>query len=226
MDLDGEIKVPVAGPMKKKTLAIAVIGAAGVVGIIWWRRTHGSSSSAAAVDPNAADSAVTPTDGSFSLGPDTTAGDPFGTGGVPVDAGGGSGGTVGSIPTSTGFTTNAEWAQQAEADLGGSANVAAAINKVLGGVTVTTAQKEIFEQAVGLEGQPPQPYPPIHTTDTPGHPQKPVKKYAVANGHEDLFAFAAAHGLSESELVHLNPGLSHLVGTKKPIPKGRRVRIK
>lgn len=71
----------------------------------------------------------------------------------------------------SGITTNEEWLQAAENDLGNTAAVTTALTMVLGGLTVTTAQKGIFDEALGIEGQPPGGYPkPIKTSDTGGHP--------------------------------------------------------
>lgn len=80
-----------------------------------------------------------------------------------------------TVPTAGGGTpeTNSDWMTAALAVLPGGATSAneAALAGVLGGLTVTTAQKNIFLEAVGLEGQPPQGYPtPIKTSDTAQHP--------------------------------------------------------
>lgn len=80
-----------------------------------------------------------------------------------------------TVPAASGGTpeTNSDWMTAALAVLPGGATSAneAALAGVLGGLTVTTAQKNIFLEAVGLEGQPPQGYPtPIKTSDTAQHP--------------------------------------------------------
>jgi LysM repeat protein len=206
--------------MKKKTLILVLAGTAGTIGVILWRRSHGTGGTVT-TDLPVTDPTV-PTDGSFSLGPSDLGSDPFG------GAQSGSGGAVVEAPDVPGprFGSNAEWAVAAEGDLGGNANVAAAINKVLGGVPVTSAEKNIFGEALGLEGPPPNPYPPVHLVDTPGQPKPPVKQYVTAQGFTDLYKFAVQHHLTETQLVHLNPNLAHLVGTGKHIPKGTKVRIK
>ena len=48
---------------------------------------------------------------------------------------------------------------------------------------------------------------------------------ATANGTQTLYWFGIAHGLSWNHLVKLNPNLSHLKGTHKPIPKGTKVKV-
>lgn len=78
--------------------------------------------------------------------------------------------TTGTGTTSTGTapTTNSEWMTDALAALPGGATSTnqSALASVLGGLTVTTAQKNVFLEAVGLVGNPPQGYPAIKTSDT------------------------------------------------------------
>jgi hypothetical protein len=103
-----------------------------------------------------------------------------GYGGMPgLDAGGYPIGSPGDIAwqqsmNSTGnqITTNDEWIQQALTDVPGDpGTIQQALAAVLGGLTVTTAQKNLFLEAVGINQEPPQGYPkPIKTLDTPGHP--------------------------------------------------------
>jgi hypothetical protein len=93
------------------------------------------------------------------------------------------GGVTGS-PVAPVVSTNSDWLQAALQVLPGgdtSANEAA-LAGVLGGLTVTTAQKNIFLEAVGLEGQPPQGYPtPIKTSDTAAQPGTPTSAGAISN---------------------------------------------
>jgi len=216
--LDGTVHIPGMGNVPKKGAAIGAVITVGIVGVAYMRHRN-AAGTATPVDTSATDtSAVSPTDGSFSL-------DPSGNGGSGDLTGFGSITPQPPSPTGSTFSTNAEWAGQVEGDLGGSDAIAAAINKVLGGVPVTTAQKQIFEQGLGLEGPPPFPYPPIHVIDTPGQPKPPVKKYITANGHEDLHKIAVAHHMTEQKLVQLNIGLLHYVGTGHPVKKGTKVRV-
>lgn len=82
--------------------------------------------------------------------------------------------TTGTTTTGTGApTTNSEWLTDALSVLPGGSSSAnqTALASVLGGLTVTTAQKNVFLEAVGLVGNPPQGYPqPIKTSDTAAHP--------------------------------------------------------
>jgi hypothetical protein len=94
-------------------------------------------------------------------------------------------GTVPSSPTSSAPTTNSAWLQDALTVLPGGDSSAneAALAGVLGGLTVTTAQKNIFLEAVGLVGQPPGGYPtPIKTSDTSAQPGSPAKSAGPVNG--------------------------------------------
>jgi len=47
----------------------------------------------------------------------------------------------------------------------------------------------------------------------------------TSNGKLDLYYFAKVHGITEGKLIRLNPQLSHLVGSRKPIPRGTRVKV-
>jgi Flp pilus assembly protein TadG len=76
--------------------------------------------------------------------------------------------------TATGtYTTNAQWVQAAEQQLGVTSTVQAALGYVLSGAPVTAAQVQIFQEAVGLIGPPPQGYPPPNVT-TPSTQSSPA----------------------------------------------------
>jgi hypothetical protein len=47
----------------------------------------------------------------------------------------------------------------------------------------------------------------------------------TANGKLDLYYTAKMNGITEGKLVRLNPKLAHLVGSKKPIPRGTKVKV-
>lgn len=76
----------------------------------------------------------------------------------------------------SGSTTNTEhnsdWVNEALGVLPGDFNSnQTALSAVLAGLVVSTAQKNVFLEAVALVGQPPQGYPtPIKTSDTSAHP--------------------------------------------------------
>jgi hypothetical protein len=101
--------------------------------------------------------------------------------------------TTGTGTGSSAVTTNDEWYQEVVAAF---PTYGAAIAGVLGGVTVTTAQKNQFLEAVGVFGQPPGGYPqPIKTSDTGGQPA-PGTKVTVPNfvGSKAAEASEAAKG--------------------------------
>jgi hypothetical protein len=62
---------------------------------------------------------------------------------------------------------------------------------------------------------------PVPTSGT----GKPGTHTITANGKLDLYYTAKMNGIKEGQLIRLNPQLSHLVGSKKPIPKGTRVKV-
>ena len=47
----------------------------------------------------------------------------------------------------------------------------------------------------------------------------------TASGKQDLYYTAKGNGITEGHLVRLNPHLSYLVGTKRPIPRGTKVKV-
>lgn len=75
-----------------------------------------------------------------------------------------------SAAASNGITTNEQWIEAAEAQMGDTSTVSAALSKVLGGLPVTTAQDQIFLEAVGILGSPPGGYPTPNITDTSAQP--------------------------------------------------------
>jgi hypothetical protein len=97
-------------------------------------------------------------------------------------------GTTATVPassTSTAPTTNSAWLQDALQVLPGGDSSAneAALAGVLGGLTVTTAQQQIFLEAVGIIGQPPGGYPtPIKTSDTSAQPGAASKTAGPVTG--------------------------------------------
>ncbi|MCW2899984.1 MAG: hypothetical protein JWO67_2249, partial [Streptosporangiaceae bacterium] len=94
-----------------------------------------------------------------------------------------------TIPGAGGFTTNGEWAQQAETDLGGlginQATLAAALGNYLTGRALSTAQQSLVDQAIAEEGYPPVSgpggYPPAMKTSATGPGGGPGTKVKVPN---------------------------------------------
>lgn len=183
------INVPGVGPVKGQYAiaggAIVVV----IVGVTWYRHKNASAAAAAASPVNATaapvDSGYTPID-TASAGSGGGGGGYQSGGGYPYpnsyngycpygqDVYGNCLPAPTSTPTTTGgvYTTNNDWASAAETSLenaGVSLSVSTmAVSRVLGGLSVTPAQRDIFLQAIGLLGQPPQGYPqPIKLTETP-----------------------------------------------------------
>jgi hypothetical protein len=122
------------------------------------------------------------------------------------ESGSSTGTTGGTGTTATGTTgaaaTNSDWLTEAVAALpGDTSTIQTALASVLGGVTVTTAQKNLFEEAVGILGPPPQGYPtPIKTSDTASQPGSTSGKIAVPNVKG--FTTGAAHNAIDGAGLH------------------------
>jgi hypothetical protein len=193
--MPGDISVPGLGNVPKKYAIGAVVVAAGL-GVIVYIRARNTAKTAAATDTSttAADTSgydptIDPATGipyaeeNSGYGTSDYGGaGAYGTGydaaGYPI---GSSQDLAWSQQQTTGITTNDEWVQEA---IGGSVpgdpgTIQAALSAVLGGLTVTTAQKNLFMEAVGVLGNPPQGYPPIHTSDTSAQPAAPAKPSAT-----------------------------------------------
>lgn len=178
------VNVPGVGQVKK-TYAIAGVGVVGGVLIFaYWRRSQQATTpEPAATAPAAGDAGLTDyysQTGDAGYGnviyPPIQSGtfNPYGYDiyGNPLPAPTGATGTGGT------FTSNAEWAQAAvdwlEKQGATEAVASAAISKVLGGLVVTVDQQNLFLQAIGVLGQPPQGYPAIKLVDTPSSPKPPT----------------------------------------------------
>jgi hypothetical protein len=174
MALDGTVKLPVFGTVRKKTAAGAGLGAVVlVIGIYWYRQHKAASASPAASPASSATvtdpagnvcSAVNPATG-FCPGTaqDIAAQQQAEAGYYPYVDGGGSGSpfglTTGTAPveTTAEFANNAAWAQASETYLGsnGADAIAAALAKYISGQQITTDQQTTVEEAIAAEGYPP-----------------------------------------------------------------------
>lgn len=121
---------------------------------------------------------------------------------VPIGGGSGTG-------TTTSPTTAAQWVTATAPLVPGNASTfEAAAAKIFAGLTVTTAQKDLFLEGVGLNPLPPGvTYPPIKTSDTSGHPGagKVTVPKVVGLRAEDAGADITAAGLNP----HVTPGTPH-----------------
>lgn len=92
--------------------------------------------------------------------------------GTPQDIAASSHGTGTGTGTGSSGITNTDWINEALGVLpGDQETIRVALVNVFAGNTVTSAQKAIFQEAVGVIGPPPGSYPtPIRVSDTPAHP--------------------------------------------------------
>jgi hypothetical protein len=244
-DLSGNVKIPGLGEVpKKRALLIggAVVVVAGVI-IVRGRSASSAAAAPAADTTGGADPSIDPSTGvpyadeSGAGGIDPSTDVPY------ADESGYGGGSYGAYPDNTnldaagypigsaqdlayqgqqatGITTNSQWLQQAEGNVPGTQSaIQAALSGVLGGVTVTAAQKTLFLEAVGINGQPPQGYPqPIKTSDTAAHPGttgKVTVPKVTGQPQEAAFAILAAAGFHAhgTPVVH---GQTLVVDTQEP----------
>ena len=231
MALEGDIKVPLLGDVPKKTAVLVTIGAAGLGIVVYLRARSAAQSAASAGSTDATatsdTSGIDPATGipydqesgnsyydSGAIDPSTGVpyADESGYGGVgSTDSGYDAAGyPIGSAADlawqqeqDTGISTNEQWLEQAISGAvpGSPDTIQAALSGVLGGLTVTTAQRNLFLEAVGILGQPPQGYPqPIKTSDTSGQPGTPATQEVtvpnvVGQPQEAAFAILSAAGL-------------------------------
>lgn len=216
--MPGDISVPGLGDVPKK-YAIGAVAVAAGLGVIVYIRSRNAAKTAAATtattaDTGGTDPSIDPATGipyaeeSAGLGVSDYGG--AGAYGSGYDAGGYPIGSQADLTWSaeqnSGITTNNEWVQEAigGAVPGDPGTIQAALSAVLGGLTVTTAQKNLFMEAVGVLGNPPQGYPPIHTSDTAAHPGTPSPKPSgtvkvpnvIWQTQEGAFAIIKAAGLN------------------------------
>lgn len=176
----GTVKLPGVGPVKKPVVIAGVGILGGVLVYAYWKRSSAPAATATATtDTSATDPSSGYVQDSTAAGynmvyPSAYSGtapygyDMFGNP-LPPPTGAGSNGV---------YTTNSDWATAAESSLesgGVSLSVSTlAISRVLGGLSVNSAQRDVFMQAIGLLGQPPQGYPqPIKLTDSGSGPSTP-----------------------------------------------------
>lgn len=86
-----------------------------------------------------------------------------------------------------------------------------------GGTTGTTGDGGGGDGTTG--GTPP---PPVHKPTPTRYQQITV---GGPNGTRDLYQIAKAYGLTEAQLIQLNPQLKKYEGTKKPIPKRQKITV-
>lgn len=183
MAMEGTVKLPGIGPVKKKTAAYGSLSAVVLVLAIYWYRARKASSSKAAT--GATGTAGTSTDPAGNVGTidpatgyvygsaeDTAALASAGTGTAYNTSGLGSGGLSGyyyppggstqaTAPGPGNFADNAEWAQYVESYMisnlnADAATVGNAIGKYLTGQPVDPTQQNIIQEAIAVGDKPPQ----------------------------------------------------------------------
>jgi hypothetical protein len=258
----GKGTVKIAGQhLSKKTLMIAGLVGAGVIGYAYYRKSKSSGSAAstttAGTDPAtgypygspedtaalAAQTAGTNTNlsGAGAYGAiDPNTGIPYAQ---EVASGGGAGG---SSTTAAASVTNSQWEQEAISDLeaGGVAqnvvsDAEAGLPRYLAKLSLTSGQATAVQMAVGLAGPPPEGGPfniipaaptPITAPKKPGPKPKPKpSKTVTADGRQTLDEIARGNGISEDDLLSLNPGNESIIrkfwGTGKPVPRGSHWKV-
>ena len=181
--LEGTVKVPGMGAVKKKTAVYGGIGAVVLVLGVWWYRQRKASSSGSAASTGTAtgSQATDPAGNTGTIDPATgyvygspedqqalaTAsgyGAPYDTSQLGGGLGGyyyGPGGSTQTVPPGPGnFADNAEWAQYAETymidTLSADANsVGNALGKYITGQPVDSTQQNIVQEAIAVAGYPP-----------------------------------------------------------------------
>lgn len=184
--LEGDFKTPF-GKIPKKAAIIGGVAVGGIAFIVYRRQAAASAATTAATDTTATD--TTGTDGSLTA--EELAAENAGYYGSNLDTNGSDiigyssdgqavYGTSSNTAANAVYSTNADWTSAAVNILAAegvdSTTATTAIANILAGLQVTTAQKNLFLQAVGLLGvNPPNGYPtPIRTVDTPATPTGPT----------------------------------------------------
>jgi hypothetical protein len=193
MALEGTVKLPGIGPVKKKTALIVGVGAPFLVLGVWWyrqRKASGAGTAAAAAGGMVTDPAgyqcatLNPATGycpgtqadlnAQSIGAVNAGNAGEGLNGYYY----GAGGVPGTMPGPGNFADNAEWVQYViayESDNGLNPNVAAvtvSLGLYVAGSPVTASQQADIETAISIAGQPPIPgasgFPPGINLQTTG----------------------------------------------------------
>lgn len=155
-----EVKLPMVGGVRKKALLIGGVGAAGLVGFIYMRKRNTQASTTA--DTTSTDgTSQDPTQDYLDPGlQDTTGGPTYGqTGYIDPNTGNWVYGNTGTGQAAA--TTNAAWSQMAEQFLienngADPQALSAAIGKYLAGQPLTAGEISLVDQAIAVEGYPPQ----------------------------------------------------------------------
>lgn len=189
------IDVPGLGATKKTTLYAVGVGAVLVVGVVYYRSKKQAAAAQAASVTQAGTNATDPATGYPYGSPEDAAALSTQASYYQANQGGYgdgySGGSPGTGSGSTGFVSNAAWAQAYEQYAvnnvqANATTVAAALGKYLTGQPLSADQLNIVEQAIAFEGLPPiagtNGYPPsyqLQQTPTPTPSTIPDGYYAI-----------------------------------------------
>jgi hypothetical protein len=179
----GTVKVPGLGDVKKGYLAVAGVAVATIVGVGYYRKRQ------------QANIPVTSTQTSTDAFGDTTPAGPGGSNGVTNQFGDPVPAPIVQSPN-PGIITNQDWLSTAQSlDIGiPGDSITQACSRILGGLSVTSAQADIYHQVVGVIGPPPQTVPVIKITSTPP-PAKQTLKVDYLVGVAQLGQKTNARGL-------------------------------
>lgn len=221
-----DIKLPGIGNVPKPALIIAGAASLGIIVYAYWR--HGSSST---------DTSTTDTSSTLDSSIDPATGVPYADeygymnsgysfqGVTDPSTGAIIGNGVGTGTVTT-VSTNAAWAQAAQAYLAGivgydGTTVAAALGAGLLGHYMTPDQVGIWNEAIAYEGNPPQGYPPLNQTPPIGNPSPtPSKLHApsavhaqsIDKSHIEVF-WNTISGAQGYHIKIQGPGADHTVIT-------------
>jgi hypothetical protein len=229
----GTVKLPLLGAVSKKTLAIGAVVAGGVLAYVYFRKARNGAAAATAGSTGTAPTVTDPAGNVCSaLGPsgycpgtvqDLAWSEQSGVGADPLglDSGLGLGGGGQFFDPNAGqlapaapapVTTNAEWEQEAIADLqdGGvsQATVSAAesgLPRYLAHLTLSDVQASAVQMAVGLAGAPPSGGPFSIRRAPPAHKPPPAAKVKVP----DTVGLQYAAG---AQLIHAAGLVPHQTG--------------
>jgi len=246
------VKVPLLGQQNKGTVIGVTLGGVTIAGYMIYRRQKKAAALAAASAASAkassgygygaasAASGYGYGNGYYGYG-NGVATSPYGYGasggfdagyygyGVPYPPG--------ETTQAVAYTTNAQWAQAAINQLQNDGYSAQSVSEALGpyelGQPISAAQESIVQAAIAIEGYPPVPgqsgNPPGFniqgtTGGGTGGGQTTSPKTITANGTETMAAIARAGGITEKQLIALNPQYASFakrtLGSGKPVTKG------
>jgi len=204
-----------------KAAGWGLIAAGGVVGVILWRRRasqsatqQGSTATGDNIDPQTGfpygsaedEQALQQAQSGFSTG---FGYDPWGGfNPFPVPPASGGGASTGSGGGNKGIQNNDQWLKAAENTLpnGHSSSVETALASVLGGLTVTWAQRALFLEAKGVLGDPPGGYPtPIKVQHSGGDHGGSHQKVRVPDVNGEHYVVAAGKIHAAGLKTHVTP---------------------